>query len=337
MFDKALEQTHEYEADAAASQSFGNSAYANLLLRLAVLKNEMPLMHNFVKSPIKERIKMLFNSKSKDMKKLIYLLAVPIVFCLVWVFSIQIVYANKISFLNQEKSGKEIVSEKVTSSIKKSKNDFANDIKKPVSVKLDTTRPKKIIKPKIISSSRVFSDIQEKIIILNDVVFEIGADKLKADSAILNNENHTIIAFKADFLSGDKDVKSERIEFNLKDGTYKTFDSSKDRLRKSFGSYNLKQEELGKEQISYSAQDSVRFSKDKSVISLYGKAKLSFKEITIDADEIIYNDKTKNGTAKNLLLTNNNGSKIKGSNAKFNLSGKIEIWQADDNVVPNKQ
>ncbi|RZL33473.1 MAG: hypothetical protein EOO96_12090, partial [Pedobacter sp.] len=41
LFDKALEQVHEYEADEVTSTDFGNQAYANLLLRLAVAKSDM--------------------------------------------------------------------------------------------------------------------------------------------------------------------------------------------------------------------------------------------------------------------------------------------------------
>ncbi|MBB2146643.1 hypothetical protein GM921_14160 [Pedobacter sp. LMG 31464] len=91
LYDKALEQTHEYEADEATSQNVGTEHYAHLLLKLAVSKNTMPLIHNFVKSPIKERIKMLFNSKSKNMKKLAYLLALPIGLGLIWGFTVDVV------------------------------------------------------------------------------------------------------------------------------------------------------------------------------------------------------------------------------------------------------
>ncbi|RYG04344.1 MAG: M56 family metallopeptidase, partial [Chitinophagaceae bacterium] len=91
LYDKALEQAHEYEADEATSMSFGTEQYANLLLRLAIAKSEMPLVHNFVKSPIKARIKMLFNSKSKNMKKLMYLLALPVGLGLLWGFTVEVV------------------------------------------------------------------------------------------------------------------------------------------------------------------------------------------------------------------------------------------------------
>lgn len=97
LFDKAVEQNHEYEADEITSSSCGSQVYANLLLRLAVAKNDMPLIHNFVKSPIKDRIKMLFNSKSKNMKKLTYLLALPVVFGLLWLFAVEVVYAQSVS------------------------------------------------------------------------------------------------------------------------------------------------------------------------------------------------------------------------------------------------
>ncbi|WP_316805860.1 M56 family metallopeptidase [Pedobacter agri] len=97
LFDKAVEQNHEYEADEITSSGCGNQAYAHLLLKLAVAKSDMPLIHNFVKSPIKDRIKMLFNSKSKNMKKLTYLLALPVALGLVWLFAVEIVYAQSVS------------------------------------------------------------------------------------------------------------------------------------------------------------------------------------------------------------------------------------------------
>lgn len=96
LYDKALEQVHEYEADEITSTGYGNQAYANLLLKLAITKSDIPLIHNFVKSPIKDRIKMLFHSKSKNMKKLTYLLAIPVAVGLVWLFAVQVVYAQNI-------------------------------------------------------------------------------------------------------------------------------------------------------------------------------------------------------------------------------------------------
>ncbi|MDQ8053048.1 MAG: M56/M15 family metallopeptidase [Pedobacter sp.] len=88
-YEKALEQVHEYEADEATSRSCGTKSYASLLLKLAVSSSELHLVHNFVKSPVKERIKMLFAHKSRAMKKLSYLLILPIGLCLIWGFTIK--------------------------------------------------------------------------------------------------------------------------------------------------------------------------------------------------------------------------------------------------------
>jgi len=96
LYDKALEQVHEYEADEMTSSDYGNEAYANLLLKLAITQSYTLLTHNFVKSPIKDRIKMLFNAKSKKMKKLMYLFVIPVAIGLIWLFAIQIVYAQVI-------------------------------------------------------------------------------------------------------------------------------------------------------------------------------------------------------------------------------------------------
>jgi hypothetical protein len=44
--------------------------------------------------------------------------------------------------------------------------------------------------------------------------------------------------------------------------------------------------------IEYSAQDSTKFSKDRSIIYLYGKARVIYQEFELDADYITYNSKT---------------------------------------------
>lgn len=512
LFDKALEQTHEYEADEATSQSFGNNAYASLLLRLSVSKGDMPFIHNFVKSPLKERIKMLFNSKSKNMKKLSYFFALPISLGLVWLFAVQVVYAqskqnvaldiqpiaakseaikgkvvkvekgvignvfellsngknfrieangysDKInggdevvvylsgtinSFKQMDKNGKviatldkpvymlskittaggKLIYERViekhafgfevnkaryaTSKIKSiqkstdgtlhkivlndglftinlnlsaqnlknnnfkvgdevvvkfigeklvSKNTYSTDKmivlysqpkkyelkneflfdrfysqdgrQKVAAAKLDYTQD---LIPKIISSTKITGDVQSKIVYIEDAVIEIRGNRLKAKFVKWDRKNNILTAYKANNFNGDQGVISDEIVFDLKTGTCKTFDSSIDESRNTVGDYNLKQKDLLNEGIRYSALDSVRLSKDKSIVSLYGKAKVYFKNMTIDADEITFNKMTNSGNAKNLTLTNESGIKVKGSSAKFDLNGKVEIWQdSDDN------
>lgn len=127
LLDRALEQAHEYEADEVTSKAFGNHSYAGLLLKLAVGESQSTLIHNFVKSPVKERIKMLFNSKSKNMKKLAYLLVVPVVLGLIWGFTVEVVEVSvrkekvledKAVNLLTEKTGKELWSKTITGKVK---------------------------------------------------------------------------------------------------------------------------------------------------------------------------------------------------------------------------
>lgn len=518
LFDKALEETHEYEADAITSADFGSQAYASLLLKLAITKSEMPLIHNFVKSPIKARIKMLFNSKSNNMKKLIYLLVLPIGFCLAWIFSVQIVYAETTSFANEKlKEGntsksfnnfievrktkfadgtaavkifitlanvkkliafgkpgvdvKFLINKKIYT-LEEAKNfdknfinklgeikgssqagyeydvDGVNDgdwivwfgetpklkafaiksiqaskdytgktisgtvsaysytadnrmngfliktksnviLKVYVDIKLADLVNKQLsigdevkvkafnaffpkvgkyitigsstvikngkiifdraqlvadnkenlgpIVPKIISSSGFKGDVKAKITHFNDAVVEISGSTLKAKYVEWNQNEKIMIAKHAVITNGGSMVVADKAIFDLTNGTYKTFElNSEDKgSRKSFRDFDLKENMIDKS-IQYEG-DSVKMSKDKNTITIVRNAKMLFRSMNIEADEIIYNSKTKIGSAKNMVLTQlGSGTKIKGTNAKFNLNGKVEIWQAEDgNIIVN--
>jgi hypothetical protein len=93
LYDDALEQVHEYEADRQTSTSTGNTSYASFLLAIAVRNNPV-LVHSFVKGPIKKRITMLFNDQSKSVRKLNYLAALPLAMALAWSFGVQVIHAN---------------------------------------------------------------------------------------------------------------------------------------------------------------------------------------------------------------------------------------------------
>lgn len=94
LYDKALGQVHEYEADKETSLTIGNVPYAGVLLAAAVKKGQPSLAHSFVQNPVKERIKMLFTNQSTNMKKLTYLAVLPMGLALTWTFAVQVVYAN---------------------------------------------------------------------------------------------------------------------------------------------------------------------------------------------------------------------------------------------------
>ncbi|MES2456516.1 MAG: M56 family metallopeptidase [Bacteroidota bacterium] len=94
LYDKALTQVHEYEADQETSTAVGSTSYASLLLAIAVRNNNPALAHSFVQNPLKGRIKMLFTNPSKNTRKFMYLAALPIGLGLVWTFAVQVVYAS---------------------------------------------------------------------------------------------------------------------------------------------------------------------------------------------------------------------------------------------------
>ncbi|PYF76067.1 M56 family metallopeptidase [Pedobacter nutrimenti] len=94
LYDKALEQVHEYEADRETSIRTGGHSYANLLLKMAIDKNTTHLLHYLVKSPVKDRIKMLFTKPSNHMKKFIYVAVLPLMALLMSSFSLK--YMDKV-------------------------------------------------------------------------------------------------------------------------------------------------------------------------------------------------------------------------------------------------
>jgi hypothetical protein len=94
LYGQALEQVHEYEADRKTSDAVGVSPYAGVLLNIASRQNGLSLAHSFAAHPVKARIQMLFTNKSKVMKKLFYLSALPLTGVLVWAFAVQMVSAR---------------------------------------------------------------------------------------------------------------------------------------------------------------------------------------------------------------------------------------------------
>lgn len=78
LYARSVEENHEFEVDREIARSTDKHNYANLLLHLSVAGRGM-LYHNFSKVPLKKRISMLFNKPSNKMKKITYVLIVPVV------------------------------------------------------------------------------------------------------------------------------------------------------------------------------------------------------------------------------------------------------------------
>ncbi|WP_316804652.1 N-acetylmuramoyl-L-alanine amidase [Pedobacter nototheniae] len=75
----ALDHVHEYLADEATTEVYDKKQYASLLLNLATPLNGFAI-NSFSKLPLKSRISMLYKKPHADVKKLVYLIIIPLVF-----------------------------------------------------------------------------------------------------------------------------------------------------------------------------------------------------------------------------------------------------------------
>jgi hypothetical protein len=75
---RSIEENHEFEVDRIAAGKDDKGIYATLLFKLAV-SGQSYLFHGFSKVSLKTRITMLFNKPTSNMKKIIYLLILPMV------------------------------------------------------------------------------------------------------------------------------------------------------------------------------------------------------------------------------------------------------------------
>lgn len=77
-YQKSLKQIHEYEVDALISASYDGREYAHLLLKLGIAPSAM-ITNQFSTKPLSERIQFLFKTPTKNMKKLLYFLSLPLI------------------------------------------------------------------------------------------------------------------------------------------------------------------------------------------------------------------------------------------------------------------
>lgn len=279
LYDKFLEETHEYEADEATSTNFGTEPYANLLLKLAVSKNSSPLIHNFVKSPIKERIKMLFHAKSENKRKLTYLLALPIGLGLVWGFTIDVVYAsaqNMQQFIAQQNQ----------------LNAEGKALEK---------RPKDYLTPKIIAMSGAFLESNGEVNHLYEAKIKLFNGVLMAKEVESNLKTQVLIGYNATFKQKDSAlVNGKIIVFDLKRGTFvinnelnkKSEDSLKRNRPRLISSASIKVDV--RNQISYIKQ-----------------GKMEVFDMVLAAEDITYDELAGTITAKTATLTAKDGEVIK--------------------------
>ncbi|QNR83470.1 hypothetical protein H9N25_16115 [Pedobacter riviphilus] len=78
--------------------------------------------------------------------------------------------------------------------------------------------------------------------------------------------------------------------------------------------------QIKKDSITWSASNTAKLSKDKSIITLNGNAKFKCKNFSIEADEIIFNKKSEKIFAKNYTMkTAGTDSIRKGSYGEFSV------------------
>lgn len=106
-YQKSLKQIHEYEVDALMSATYDGREYAHLLLKLGVAPNAM-IINQFSTKPLSERIQFLFKKPTHQMKKLFYLLSLPIIVVGVMAFA-----EEKVVRVYQEKTPKSSIPKSV--------------------------------------------------------------------------------------------------------------------------------------------------------------------------------------------------------------------------------
>lgn len=77
-YAQAIEENHEFEVDDEIGRRADKGRYADMLLHLSINRQDI-LFNSFSKVPLKRRITMLFTKPTNHMKKVIYLLILPLV------------------------------------------------------------------------------------------------------------------------------------------------------------------------------------------------------------------------------------------------------------------
>lgn len=85
LYKKSLCELHEFEADALSAQQAGKKEYASTLLNMAVATHS-PVTSQFSRHPLKTRITRLFKPQTPAMKKLLFLLVLPVTVALLIAF-----------------------------------------------------------------------------------------------------------------------------------------------------------------------------------------------------------------------------------------------------------
>lgn len=101
LYKRSLRLAHEYIADQAVLKNTNKKQYGHLLLRQAQSGPAVPLANNFNYSQLKKRFIMMKKSKSKPQATVKYLLAMPLLLSIAFLFASAAQYKN---FIKEEAS-----------------------------------------------------------------------------------------------------------------------------------------------------------------------------------------------------------------------------------------
>ncbi len=87
LYKKSLRESHEYFADASVLQGEDPKNYGRILLGQSASGLEIALAHQFFNSQLKNRIRMMYQKKSNRSARFKYLMAVPLLFLALILFS----------------------------------------------------------------------------------------------------------------------------------------------------------------------------------------------------------------------------------------------------------
>lgn len=90
LFERSLREVHEFQADQGVTTTYSRKEYAGLLLQMIACGQGWHFMNNFNQFQTKKRIIMMSRPKSASRQKKRFLLAIPVVAMLFFVFSCEI-------------------------------------------------------------------------------------------------------------------------------------------------------------------------------------------------------------------------------------------------------
>jgi hypothetical protein len=295
-YANAIEANHEYEVDFKVSANSDKEAYINLLLRLANPANCL-LGHRFSKLPLSRRIAMLFGKRSKSIKKVVYVLILPLI------------AISCVAFTNRGLKAAAVVnySKNIAKGISKGfPVNTVKEIQKAVNKTKDSQEPVVTV-----LAQPAVEDLQDSTDVVVPTTFTPDGDGVNDLLVISVNEGAKMKSFKIirkNPLGGQNPVIFEASDLThfwdgtegnimVPEGNYAWSFEGEDKSNKTLNKTGIVTLSRTTPQdsllvgVTYSA-NSIAYNPQTKVLRLYGTAKLNYKNIQVKAEYIEVNLKT---------------------------------------------